>query len=85
MHAEMGRRAKAAGLARLYALGPLSEAAAGAFGEGSQVFDSHDALASALVAQLHDGVRVLVKGSRGSAMDRIVKAVLSQEGTTDAA
>jgi len=85
MHAEMGRRAKAAGLARLFALGPLSAAAAQAFGEGSQVFESHDALAQALLAQLHDGVRVLVKGSRGSAMDRIVKTVLSQEGTTDAA
>ncbi|GAB3378811.1 UDP-N-acetylmuramoyl-tripeptide--D-alanyl-D-alanine ligase [Lysobacter fragariae] len=76
MHAEMGRRAKAAGIARLFTLGELSAATAQAFGEGAQSFDDHDALAAALMADLREGVRVLVKGSRGSAMDRIVKAVL---------
>jgi UDP-N-acetylmuramoyl-tripeptide--D-alanyl-D-alanine ligase len=36
---------------------------------------------------LRQGVRVLVKGSRGSAMDKIVKAVLGTagEGDTNAA
>ena len=80
MHAEAGRRAKAAGLRRLYTLGPLSAAAANAFGEGAVQFDSHDALAAALAADLREGVRVLVKGSRGSAMDRIVTALLGAAG-----
>jgi UDP-N-acetylmuramoyl-tripeptide--D-alanyl-D-alanine ligase len=79
MHAEMGRRAKAAGLKRLYTLGPLSAEAAQAFGEGATHYDSHDALAAALRDGLRAGVRVLVKGSRGSAMDTIVKAVLASE------
>ncbi|HJW47661.1 MAG TPA: UDP-N-acetylmuramoyl-tripeptide--D-alanyl-D-alanine ligase, partial [Lysobacter sp.] len=43
MHAEMGRRAKAAGLNRLYTLGPLSAAAAHAFGEGATQYESHEA------------------------------------------
>jgi UDP-N-acetylmuramoyl-tripeptide--D-alanyl-D-alanine ligase len=85
MHAEMGRRAKAAGIKRLYALGPLSAAAAQAFGEGGTQYESHDALTAALRSELREGVRVLVKGSRGSAMDKIVKAVLGAEGNTDAA
>lgn len=91
MHAQIGRRAKAAGLRRLYALGPLPAAAAKAFGEGAQVFDSHDALAAALAAELGEGVRVLVKGSHSSAMDKIVTALLSTqkpkqgEGTTHVA
>ena len=86
MHAEAGRRAKAAGLRRLYTLGPLSAAAANAFGEGATRYDSHDALAAALAADLRDGVRVLVKGSRGSAMDRIVTALLgADKGDTHAA
>ncbi|MCH6482957.1 UDP-N-acetylmuramoyl-tripeptide--D-alanyl-D-alanine ligase [Pseudoxanthomonas sp. LH2527] len=77
LHADAGRRAKAAGLRRLYTLGPLSAAAAAAFGEGALAFDDHASLADALRGGLRDGVRCLVKGSRGSAMDRIVAALLS--------
>ena len=76
LHEAAGRRARDAGIARLYALGPLSAAAAGAFGDGAHAFASHDVLVAALRADLHAGVRVLVKGSRGSAMDRIVTALL---------
>lgn len=72
LHEEVGQAAKAAGLRRLYALGELSHAAARAFGEGGQCFSSHAELAAALAASLQPGVRILVKGSRGSAMDRVV-------------
>ncbi|HDX0915613.1 TPA: UDP-N-acetylmuramoylalanyl-D-glutamyl-2, 6-diaminopimelate--D-alanyl-D-alanine ligase, partial [Stenotrophomonas maltophilia] len=78
LHAQAGIRARAAGLKRLYALGPLSAAAASAFGEGGRHFATHGALSQALQDELHAGVRCLVKGSRGSAMDLIVKALLAQ-------
>lgn len=83
LHAEAGSRAKAAGVARLYALGPLSAAAARAFGEGGREFADHAGLIGALqadIAAASAGVRVLVKGSRGSAMDRIVGALLERKG-----
>jgi len=92
LHAEAGRRAKAAGLARLYALGELSAAAVESFGAGARLFDSHEALASALRADVAASAAptpgakaptLLVKGSRGSAMDRVAKALL--QGATDAA
>src|SRR5690606_12120329 len=90
LHAEAGRRAKAAGIARLYTLGALSAAAAEAFGEGARHFESHEALAEVLLEAVgarlaRDGEEqsragraptILVKGSRGSAMDRIVKLML---------
>ncbi|MCA0393879.1 MAG: UDP-N-acetylmuramoylalanyl-D-glutamyl-2, 6-diaminopimelate--D-alanyl-D-alanine ligase, partial [Proteobacteria bacterium] len=86
LHAEAGRRARQAGIARLYALGPLSAAAVEAFGDGAKHFEGHAALVDALRADLHAAVRVLVKGSRGSAMDRIVDALLPrEEGELDAA
>ena len=91
LHTQAGEHAKAAGIARLYTLGDLSAHAAQAFGDGAEAFDTHEALADALAARLRPGVRVLVKGSRGSAMDRIVQSLLERDaagnggGTTDAA
>ena len=97
LHADAGTRARQAGIARVYALGELSAHAARAFGEGGTHFDSHQALAAALAADLAarapadvagadiQPLRVLVKGSRGSAMDRIVNALLAHGDATHAA
>lgn len=81
LHAQAGRHAKSAGIARLYVIGPLSAHAAEAFGADGRQFDSHSALATALRTDLcaATAVRILVKGSRGSAMDRIVMALLDDE------
>lgn len=78
LHAQAGQRARQSGIKRLYTLGPLSAAASAAFGDGGRHFETHDALARALQDDLRAGVRCLVKGSRGSAMDKIVKALLAQ-------
>ncbi|MFT3789818.1 MAG: UDP-N-acetylmuramoyl-tripeptide--D-alanyl-D-alanine ligase [Rudaea sp.] len=80
LHAQVGALAKKNGIAWLYTVGELSRAAAAAFGEGAQHFADQQALTRALAAQVRPGINVLVKGSRGSAMDRIVKALLDAAG-----
>ncbi|QOW21562.1 UDP-N-acetylmuramoyl-tripeptide--D-alanyl-D-alanine ligase [Novilysobacter avium] len=96
MHAQAGRQARAAGLQRLFALGSLSAAAAAEFGDGASVHADHAALADALATALEQAalvqdalmqdqgtpVNVLVKGSRGSAMDKVVTALLSMQRPT---
>lgn len=75
LHAGIGAHAKARGINRLLAVGPLSAAAVEAFGEGATHFDSKDALVAALQPLLHAGVTCLVKGSRSAGMDQVVSAL----------
>ncbi|MBL8297696.1 MAG: UDP-N-acetylmuramoyl-tripeptide--D-alanyl-D-alanine ligase [Rhodanobacteraceae bacterium] len=85
LHAQIGARARAAGVRRLYACGELSRAAVQAFGEGARHFADQQELTASLRADLHAGVCCLVKGSRSSAMDRVVAALLGTQGGAHAA
>ncbi|MFY8133895.1 MAG: UDP-N-acetylmuramoylalanyl-D-glutamyl-2, 6-diaminopimelate--D-alanyl-D-alanine ligase, partial [Aquimonas sp.] len=75
------------GLAGLFTVGDLAAAASRAFGEGAQHFQSQEGLARALRPRLAAGLRVLVKGSRGSRMERVVAALFddTDSGGPDAA
>lgn len=85
LHAEIGALAKKSGIARLYTVGPLARAASLAFGAGAQHFADQEALIAALRSELQPGVRCLIKGSRSSAMDRVVAALLHDNGDAHAA
>jgi UDP-N-acetylmuramoyl-tripeptide--D-alanyl-D-alanine ligase len=75
LHAQIGKLAREHGIGRLYAVGELSAAAAQAFGKSARHFATQLELIATLRADVHAGVRVLVKGSRGSAMERVVHAL----------
>jgi UDP-N-acetylmuramoyl-tripeptide--D-alanyl-D-alanine ligase len=77
LHAQVGDSARSRKIARLYTVGTNSRAATRAFGADARHFDDQQALLRALRGDLHAGVRVLVKGSRSSAMDKLVAALLA--------
>ena len=79
LHAGIGEQARSAGLKKLWTVGDLAREASRAFGDGARHFDRQDALIAALASELHAGVRCLVKGSRSSAMDKVVDALLAQD------
>ncbi|TDR48729.1 UDP-N-acetylmuramoyl-tripeptide--D-alanyl-D-alanine ligase [Tahibacter aquaticus] len=85
LHARIGTHARDLGVARLYATGPLAQAAAGAFGAQAYHFTTQSELIARLRRDMHAGVCCLVKGSRSSAMDKVVAALLATEGDSHAA
>ncbi|WP_049621239.1 UDP-N-acetylmuramoyl-tripeptide--D-alanyl-D-alanine ligase [Frateuria defendens] len=87
LHGGVGAWAKAAGIERLFAVGPLSAAAVEAFGPGATHYADKAALIAALREQLHGGVTCLVKGSHSAAMDQVAAALGHdrEEGASDAA
>lgn len=85
LHAQIGAHARACGVVRLYTTGNLAAAAATAFGADARHFDRQSDLITSLQQELHAGVCCLIKGSRSSAMDKVVAALLGTEGEPHAA
>lgn len=79
LHRAAGAQARAAGIDRLYALGPLSLHAAQGFGEGAHHFEELGALCETLIAESHRGLTVLVKGSRSMRMERVVARLTEED------
>jgi UDP-N-acetylmuramoyl-tripeptide--D-alanyl-D-alanine ligase len=75
LHAAAGRRARAAGVTRLYGLGRLARLAVTAFDGPGGAYSTMDDLLDALQANLYGPLQILVKGSRSMRMERVVAAL----------
>jgi UDP-N-acetylmuramoyl-tripeptide--D-alanyl-D-alanine ligase len=75
LHAAAGRRARAAGVTRLYGLGELAGQAVAAFNGPGGAFSTMDELLDALRTDLRGPLHILVKGSRSMRMERVVAAL----------
>lgn len=84
LHADIGVHARERGVERLFAVGPLGEAAVAAFGEAAAHFADKAALICALQAQVHGGVTVLIKGSRSAGLEQVVAALCGKDNQGDA-
>jgi UDP-N-acetylmuramoyl-tripeptide--D-alanyl-D-alanine ligase len=76
LHRQAGEWARARGVERLFAVGPLSREAVAAFGAGATHFVDHAQLSAALRREIGADVTVLVKGSRSMHMEQVVQALL---------
>lgn len=75
LHRRVGAELRRAGVDRLAATGDLSQAAVEAFGDQGEWFETVEELIDAIGKDIAKDVNVLVKGSRGMRMERVVDAL----------
>ncbi|MCL9684772.1 UDP-N-acetylmuramoyl-tripeptide--D-alanyl-D-alanine ligase [Legionella maioricensis] len=76
-HQEVGLAARQLGIDRLLSCGSYSALASEAFGDGGHHCSSQEELAQIVLKELTSDTTVLVKGSRSSAMEKIVHKLLN--------
>jgi UDP-N-acetylmuramoyl-tripeptide--D-alanyl-D-alanine ligase len=79
LHREAAHCARQHGVDRFFGFGAMSSIASREFGDGGTCYDDIQAMADAILAQIHAGVNLLVKGSRAAHMERLVDR-LTQTG-----
>jgi len=79
LHHDVGTSIKDAGVDRLLTLGELTSHAAAGFGASATAYETIDDLIDDLTAGLTGNVNLLVKGSRGMRMERVVDALRTPE------
>jgi len=77
-HEQVGREARAAGVALLVTVGPRAAAMAEAYGGPVRAVDDAAAAASLLPTLVEPGDTVLVKGSRGVGLEVVAQALAGQ-------
>lgn len=81
LHAEVGRYARQAGIARMLAIGDRTKHAVSAFGKDAKWFDSIESLIADLRGSLTSGTAVLIKGSRSNRLERVSAAIAANPST----
>jgi UDP-N-acetylmuramoyl-tripeptide--D-alanyl-D-alanine ligase len=83
LHRQAARNARSLGVERFFGLGEMSCIASREFGDGGSCHSDIDDLAAAILAQIHPGVNLLVKGSRAAGMERLVARLTQNNHSGD--
>jgi UDP-N-acetylmuramoyl-tripeptide--D-alanyl-D-alanine ligase len=79
IHREVGRYAHTHGVEQLFTVGEFAAFVSEGFGTGAKHFATQEALVEELRTDLSPETTVLIKGSRGARMERVVEALMSKE------
>ncbi len=77
LHRKAAQTAKNQGVEKLFGLGEMSCIASDEFGDSGYCFEQIDEMAESIRGQIHQGVNLLVKGSRSAGMDKLVDYLLN--------
>jgi UDP-N-acetylmuramoyl-tripeptide--D-alanyl-D-alanine ligase len=77
LHRQAARMARELGVEKLFGVGEMSCIASQEFGAAGYCCEHIDEMAETILSQIHQGVNLLIKGSRAAGMERLV-TLLSQ-------
>lgn len=83
LHIQAAKLARQNGVEKMFALGPLSCVASREFGKNGHCFEQIDEMAKVIMSQIHQGVNLLIKGSRSAGMEKLVEALLNHQKPGD--
>ncbi|MDH3386420.1 MAG: UDP-N-acetylmuramoyl-tripeptide--D-alanyl-D-alanine ligase [Gammaproteobacteria bacterium] len=83
LHRQAARAARELGVEKFFGVGEMSCIASREFGAAGYCFERIDDMAQAILAQIHDGVNLLVKGSRAAGMERLVEMLTQSANRGD--
>jgi len=78
-HRQAAQTARHLGVEKLFGIGPMSCIASQEFGDAGYCFAQISDMADSILGQIHQGVNLLVKGSRSAEMEKLVEALVNHD------
>ena len=79
LHRQAARTARQLGVEKLFGIGPMSCNASQEFGDAGYCFAQISDMADSILGQIHQGVNLLVKGSRSAEMEKLVEVLVNHD------